>query len=358
MATFRVTRNALLLAHDQNLINDEEFILLYDINTSSNLEFPYWKYPSFNLENISDAECAAEFRILKSDVYKLAEVMQIPPLIKCYNRSVFDGLECFCVFLKRFAYPCRYGDMVPRYGRPAPELCLMSNATLDHIYNRFGRLLHDFNQLWLAPQQLEIFANKIHSKEAPLDNCWGFVDGTVRPVCRPGHNQRIIYNGHKRIHALKFQSIVAPNGLIANLFGPVEGCRHDSAMLAMSQIYPQMQQFSRDQNGRPMCIYGDPAYPHRPQLQGPFKGNNLTPLQKQYNKAMSEVRASVEWVFGDLVNYFAFMDFKKKLKVGLSAVGKMYIVCALLTNAHTCLYKSMTSTFFDLDPPIIENYFQ
>ena len=156
------------------------------------------------------------------------------------------------------------------------------------------------------------------------------------------------------IHALKFQSIVAPNGLIANLFGPVEGCRHDSAMLAMSQTYPQMQQFSRDQNGRPMCIYGDPAYPHQPQLQGPFKGNNLTPLQKQYNK----VRASVEWVFGDIVNYFASMDFKKKLKVGLSAVGKMYIVCALLANAHTCLYKSMTSTFFDLDPPIIENYFQ
>ena len=152
MATFRVTRNALLLAHDQNLINDEEFILLYDINTSSNLEFPYWKYPSFNLENISDAECTAEFRFPKSDVYKLADVLQIPPLIKCYNRSVFHGLECFCVFLKRFAYPCRYGDMVPRFGRPVPELCLMSNATLDHIYNRFGRLLHDFNQPWLAPQ--------------------------------------------------------------------------------------------------------------------------------------------------------------------------------------------------------------
>ena len=130
-------------------------------------------------------------------------------------------------------------------------------------------------------------------------------------------------------------------------------------MLAMLQIYPQTQQFSRDQNGRPMCIYGDPAYPHRPQHQGPFKDNNLTPLQKQYNKAMSEVRASVEWVFGDIVSYFAFMDFQNKiLKVELSAVGKMYIVCALLRNAHTCLYKSMTSTFFDLDPPIIENYFQ
>ena len=72
-----------LLAHDQNLINDEEFILFYDINTSSNLEFSYWQYPSFNLEDISDAVCTAEFRFLQTDVYKLAEVLQIPPLIKC-----------------------------------------------------------------------------------------------------------------------------------------------------------------------------------------------------------------------------------------------------------------------------------
>ena len=139
MATFRVTRNALLLGHDQNLINDEEFILLYAINTSSNLEFPYWKYHSFNLENISNAECTAEFHFLKSDVYKLAEVLQIFLLIKCYNGSVFGGLECFCVFLKRFAYLYRCGDMVPRFGRPVRGLCLMSNTT-DHIYNRFGRL--------------------------------------------------------------------------------------------------------------------------------------------------------------------------------------------------------------------------
>ena len=62
-----------------------------------------------------------------------------------------------------------------------------------------------------------------------------------------GHNQRIIYNGHKPIHTLKFQSFVAPDGLIANLFGPVEGCRHDGAIiLAMSQIYPKLQQFSPD----------------------------------------------------------------------------------------------------------------
>ena len=52
-----------------------------------------------------------------------------------------------------------------------------------------------------------------------------------------------------------------------------------------------------------------------------------------YNKAMSAVRMSVEWLFGDIVNYFKFLDFKKNLKLSLSAVGKMYVVCAILRNA-------------------------
>ena len=30
-----------------------------------------------------------------------------------------------------------------------------------------------------------------------------------------------MYNGHKRVHGIKFQSVVAPNGLIANLYRPV-----------------------------------------------------------------------------------------------------------------------------------------
>ena len=61
---------------------------------------------------------------------------------------------------------------------------------------------------------------------------------------------------------------------------------------------------------------------------------------------MSKVRSSVEWIFGDIVNYFKFLDFKKELKLDLSPIGKMYIVCALLRNALTCLYGNTTSDFF------------
>ena len=50
-------------------------------------------------------------------------------------------------------------------------------------------------------KNLEIF---FFRRTTPLTNCWGFIDGTVRPVSKPGMYQRVLYNGHKRVHALKF----------------------------------------------------------------------------------------------------------------------------------------------------------
>jgi hypothetical protein len=71
---------------------------------------------------------------------------------------------------------------------------------------------------------------------------------------------------------------------------------------------------------------------------------------KEFNTQMSAVRVSVEWLFADVINTFRFMDFKKNLKIGMSSVGKAYIVCALLRNALTCLYKNNTSEFFNVSP--------
>ena len=61
---------------------------------------------------------------------------------------------------------------------------------------------------------------------------------------------------------------------------------------------------------------------------------------------MSRVRVSVEWVFGDVLNYFKFVDFKKNLKIGLSAVGKIYTVSALLRHAMTFLHMGIPHQHF------------
>ena len=75
---------------------------------------------------------------------------------------------------------------------------------MDRIYNRLSYLLEDFNLPFLTPIKLEEYCRAIKRKGAALHNFFGFIDGTVRPICRPTVNQRMLYNGHKKIHALKF----------------------------------------------------------------------------------------------------------------------------------------------------------
>ena len=72
---------------------------------------------------------------------------------------------------------------------------------------------------------------------------------------------------------------------------------------------------------------------------------------------MSEVCISVEWIFGDIIYYFKFLDFKKNFKSDLSPVGKIYMVRPLFHNARACLYGNTTSTYFDCEPPTLEEYF-
>ena len=143
MPNLRNVRECLLFGFEENPLNDEEFILLYDMNISKNPDFPYWQYDPFDLDGLCDDECKAEFPFLKNNIHLLKDVLQVPEEVVCYNRLVVDGIEDLCVLLKQFAYPICYSDMCPRSATPVPLLSI-----------------------------------------PVITNCWGFVDGTVSRVCR------------------------------------------------------------------------------------------------------------------------------------------------------------------------------
>ena len=119
-------------------------------------------------------------------------------------------------------------------------------------------------------------------------NFFGFIYGTICGIVRPQENQRVLYNGHKRMHSLKFQSVVIPIGLIANLHGPVEGKCHDSTMLQETGLLNDLRRVAW-YNGEPVCLHGNPAHRLGLHLQAPFRNMQLTPQMVSCNKAMSEV---------------------------------------------------------------------
>lgn len=194
--------------HLDDVFEEEEVIQIIMDQNRKNPLIPYWNYDCIEatLGDMNEAELKVEFRFGSGEINLLYEALRIPELFTCINRTVATGLEGKLMFLKRFAYPCRLGDMIPRFGRSIPELSLILSEVTEFIVSTHGHLLQDMDQPWLRAAQLELFALVISQKGAALDNCWGFVDGMVRPICCPGEHQRVMYNGHKRVHGLKFQS--------------------------------------------------------------------------------------------------------------------------------------------------------
>ena len=78
--------------------------------------------------------CLAEFRVNKHDLPALTGALQIPDVFKCRQRSTCDGMEGLCMLLRRLAYPCRYSDMIARFGRKKSKLSPMRSdiASFEH----------------------------------------------------------------------------------------------------------------------------------------------------------------------------------------------------------------------------------
>ena len=171
---------------------------------------PYWDFERFDLENFDDAQCLTDFRIRKNDIFCLKECLQLPENIDCSSRSACESVEGLRIFINRLSYPCRCTDIIPLFGRNPTEICLTFNEILDFIYQHHHHRLQSWDLNFLQALLQQSYADAVSQKGAPLNNCFGFVDGTLIFICRPSLNQRQMYNSHKTVHGIKFQTIVLP----------------------------------------------------------------------------------------------------------------------------------------------------
>ena len=229
---------------------------------------------------MSENEFKQYFRFQKQHIYDLRKKLGLRNNYTGVNGIKWSGDEGLCILLRRLAYPNRLCDLFPLFGRHETELSLIINVMLQDICSKHMHRLQDVHKPWVEHSD---FAEMISAKGCPLEKVWGFLDGTQGRMCRPQVGQESVFNGHKRIHSLKYQSVMTPNGLIAHFFGPIEGRRHDSAMYYLSGLDAHISDI-RGQDGSLLALYGDSAYAFRRYLITPFKGAHLTQLQSDFNK--------------------------------------------------------------------------
>ena len=106
MVYFRDVRSCLLTCYNSIMIDDTEFTLLYDLHRSKNPDIPHWSFEKFDLELLNEDVCKTECRFYRNDIYALADVLDLPDEIHCYNNVNINSIEGLCILLKRFSYPC------------------------------------------------------------------------------------------------------------------------------------------------------------------------------------------------------------------------------------------------------------
>eukprot|EP00171_Calliarthron_tuberculosum_P019957 IDg19957t1 len=143
------------------------------------------------------------------------------------------------------------------------------------------------------------YAQAVYGRSKALENCIVFINGKVICIARPGDHetQNAAYNGHKRKHALKYQAVTTPDGLILHVYSPLEGPRHNWT---------------------------------------PYKQS----AQRAFNLAISRVIVTVEWVLKEIKLYWTSVDYRRKMLVTESPVGAMYIAAMLLTNMRNCVHPN------------------
>ena len=209
----------------------------------------------------------------------------------------------FSIFLARAATPCRWEELEGVFFKSKAVLCELFYEVLEVFTSWSKSLVMDYQPRLWEDRAAESAAAIKRKTSTALENCVGFIDGSLLPIARPsGILQRATFSGHKRTNGLKWQAVVGPDGIVMHLFGPVEGRRHDMTLFQMSGLETKVLDLQI--SNKQYCIAGDSGYVLREFLVTPYTGTQLSDEQRLFNKTLSSARIAVEWVFGNIKDVF------------------------------------------------------
>jgi nuclease HARBI1 len=289
------------------------------------------------INDYNEATCINFFRFQKNDLQELATLLW--PRIQTHLNGNYDQIIC----INQYSIPFESGLLIllyrfsqPNRIRPNMEkfFCIQKSKLSAIILTFTNAMFEVANQYLSNPQiflnRWEFLSEVVRNKSnGAVPSVWGFIDGTLRKTCQPSMFQRLAYSGHKRCHGIKFQSVVTPDGIIAMMYGPIAGSRHDSFILGQSNLIQQLREIIPvNADGIPAYqLYGDPAYPQSGVLFGGFRLVRQGTIQAAWNTEMSRVQESVEWLFKEIIVQWSFLDFKSSMKFSyLQLVSTMLLV--------------------------------
>lgn len=327
-------------------------------------EVPPAGFETFHFDTYCPKLFVQDFRFDKMQVNVIVQSLLthagLPEEVVSYAQDRAPLRTAFLMLCMKYAWPTRLGRMTQMFGK--------SVAWISRIITTTRTLLFQFCQpkMRCPPQlsaaDLATFTSAVQ-KVSGLDVCFGFLDATVRPICRPSVGQKECYTGKDRLHALKFQVCSTPDGIIQHLDGPWPGRRNDHHMVNSAPYSGGTPVLSSWILAHPLTVHGthhivyaDAGYFTQPGIETPWPDGAFNAEHQCQNDMMKSARIAVEWEFGHVLEHWASLHFRPSQKLLTAGIGQVYIVAAFLTNIHNILHPSKTSLYFKVSPPDLESY--
>lgn len=235
-----------------------------------------------------------------------------------FNRLFGITVEQFIIILTNIA-PEWQKCVIGRYKRPGryykcdlADMLLMlllyyrsyiTQAFIGYLFNlddsRVCRIIQKLEPI--LAKEMAITKTK-HLSQEEIESL--IYDATEQPIERPQKNQKAYYSGKKKRHTIKSEIGITSKGRIISVSKPRPGSLHD---FTLRKQEPPIPKDSR--------AYVDSGYQGiekiHPQTEFPYKKTKTKPLtneEKEYNRALSSFRVTVEHIIGDIKTFKILAD--------------------------------------------------
>jgi len=219
------------------------------------------------IDRLCDSWCWNSFRFRKSGLQEIFDGSGIPAIIRLENRQKVTGEAVFLVTLYELAYPNKQAEVGRHLGlivsSAQPLVSRMITYGMNHMLRRWLHLIQsdgsNHNALDMWHSSAEYMVNCVRTKfegqaHERFNSVGMFIDGTFNFTCRPDQReehsaegldtQRAVYSGYYGGHGLKYLHCVWGSGMIAQVWGPVDGRRHDGHLFMQSEINEKLANLS------------------------------------------------------------------------------------------------------------------